>query len=130
EPPRPAYPVRRRPAGNRPGDDFNRRASWDDILIPHGWARVGGGRDEERWCRPGKDHGVSATTDHAGNGLLYVFSSNADPFEDSRGYSKFTAYALLNHEGDCSAAAAALRKQGYGRSGHRSNGTSREGGRS
>jgi hypothetical protein len=35
-------------------------------------------------------------------------------FEPGRGYSKFSAYALLNHAGDFSAAAADLAAQGYG----------------
>src|SRR5262249_10204383 len=47
---------------NRPGDDFNRRATWREILEPGGWkvARI---RDQVvHWTRPGKDDGVSATS--------------------------------------------------------------------
>ena len=44
---------------------------------------------------------------------LYVFSSNAHPFEPERAYRKFAAYALLNTGGDFSKAAMILARQGY-----------------
>lgn len=106
--------------GNRPGDDFNRRATWAEILEPHGWqvARTSG--DVTYWTRPGKDprHGCSATTgkcsSEAGGDLLYVFSANAGPLDNERAYSKFSALAVLNHGGDWSAAARELGEKGYG----------------
>jgi putative DNA primase/helicase len=101
--------------GQRPGDDFERRASWAEILQPHGWVLVGRRGEVEDWRRPGKDTGVSATVNYAASGLLYVFSTNAHPFEDGRGYSKFTAFAVLNHGGDYARAARALQAGGYGR---------------
>jgi putative DNA primase/helicase len=104
-----------RGALSRPGDDFNARGKWADVLTPHGWTFAGEYGDETRWCRPGKDGGVSATTNHGGCDLLHVFSSNADPFEADRWYTKFAAYALLNHGGDFEEAARDLRGQGYGR---------------
>jgi hypothetical protein len=102
--------------GGRPGDDFNSRASWAEILEPHGWHLTDvfdGGT--EHWCRPHKGGGISATVNYEGSDLLYVFSTSAEPFEERRGYTKFTAYAQLNHGGDFSAAAQTLRQQGYGR---------------
>jgi hypothetical protein len=71
------------------------------------------------WRRPRKDGaGWSATTgaceSKAGKQLFYVFSSNAAPFEAGTPYSKFGAYALLNHGGDFGAAAKALAGLGYG----------------
>ncbi len=99
----------------RPGDDFNARAEWSEILGPHGWTRRGRGSGEsDNWRRPGKDLGGSATTNHEGCGLLYVFSSNAAPFEENTGYSKFHAYALLEHDGDFHEAAQTLARRGYG----------------
>jgi Bifunctional DNA primase/polymerase, N-terminal len=59
-----------------PGDDFNARGNWPHILTKHGWTLVGEYGDEARWCRPGKDAGVSGTTNHSGCGLLHVFTSN------------------------------------------------------
>jgi hypothetical protein len=99
--------------GQRPGDLFNRLASWEEVLIPHGWEleRVIDG--EGYWRRPGKiGPGISATTNYAGSDLLYVFSTST-AFDSERGYNKFQAYTLLNHGGDFSAAARALVEQGY-----------------
>lgn len=98
--------------GVRPGDEFNRTAKWEDILTPAGWGRVGDISGKVLWRRPGKTAGVSATTGHctsetAGD-LLYVFSSNADPFEANTAFSKFAAHALLEHGGDFEKAAKAL----------------------
>jgi hypothetical protein len=42
-----------------------------------------------------------------------VFSSNAWPFEPQTAYSKFAAYALLEHHGDFRAAARLLALKGY-----------------
>jgi len=99
----------------RPGDDLNQRGDWAEILAPHGWQLEGDdGAQGEYWCRPGKSHGVSATVNHDGCNLLYVFSTAADPFDERTAYTKFHAYALLNHGGDFSAAAAALRAKGFG----------------
>jgi putative DNA primase/helicase len=107
----------------RPGDDFDARADWADILEPHGWTWNGPGSDSaDHWCRPGKASGTSATTNFAGSDLLYVFSSNADPFEQDTAYTKFCAYTLLEHSGDFTAAARALRAQGYGAAGSRRRG--------
>ena len=43
-----------------------------------------------------------------------MFSSSASPFDADGKYNKFSAYALLNHGGDYSAAARELANQGYG----------------
>jgi hypothetical protein len=97
-------------AGDRPGDEFNRRADPRDVLRRHGWTLVRGG-DNEYWRRPGKADGCSATLK---DGVFYVFSSNAAPFEPNRAYAPFAVYALLEHGGDFTAAALALSAQGYG----------------
>ncbi|WP_134324697.1 phage/plasmid primase, P4 family [Cumulibacter soli] len=103
--------------GKRPGDDFNERATWDDILTPHGWQkahRLGRGH---AWTRPGKHvrDGTSATTNQAADGVdrFYVFSSSTD-FDTETPYTKYAAYTLLNHGGDYKAAAKQLAKDGYG----------------
>ena len=105
----------RKPVGDRPGDDFNTRAKWSDILEPHGWSLEYSGGDQQYWCRPGKDRGISASTNHMGSDLLHVWSTNADPFEPDTSYSKFAAYGLLVHGGDFVAAARSLAGQGYGK---------------
>lgn len=104
-------------AGVRPGDDFCERATWEDILGPHGWTkafRMGSGYS---WRKPSKEGpGISATTGQSADGIdrLYVFSTSTE-FEPERPYNKFAAYALLEHGGDYSAAAAALAAAGYGK---------------
>lgn len=113
-PPRPVLPTT--PGRKRPGDDFNERAPWDGILVPHGW-RVHSERGQETfWTRPGKNvrDGHSASTGYSADGdRLYVWSS-ATPFEPETPYSKFAAYATLNHGGDHVAAARTLGNLGYG----------------
>jgi len=93
--------------GDRPGDLYNQRASWDEILTPHGWVAVYQRGEETYWRRPGKAQGISATTNFAGSDLLYVFSTST-VFEPEHGYPKFRAYAVLNHGQDYRAAARAL----------------------
>lgn len=101
----------------RPGDDFNTRATWGDILTPHGWRHVRTVGTTRMWAKPGKSGpGHSATTGHAGTGTedrLYVFSTETE-FDTERPYSKFAAHAVLNHNGDMAAAARQLRNDGYG----------------
>ena len=93
----------------RPGDDFSRRGDIRPTLRQHGWHQTRGGTNEH-WCRPGKDRGTSATLR---DGVFFVFSSNAQPFEQNTAYSLFAVYTFLEHGGDFSAAAVALRRQGY-----------------
>jgi hypothetical protein len=100
----------------KPGDDFNRKARWEDILEPNGWERAYENGDKAYWRKPGKKgRGISATSNYGDTDLLYVFSTSADPFEPDQAYTKFAAYALLDHGGDFSAAAGELAKQGFGK---------------
>jgi P4 family phage/plasmid primase-like protien len=95
----------------KPGDAFSAENSWEDILEPLGWVKAFSRGDVIFWTRPGKNEGVSATTGHCKG--LYVFSTSTS-FEPQRSYSKFGAYARLHHQGDHSAAARELGRQGYG----------------
>jgi putative DNA primase/helicase len=119
----PAEPVRSLPADVRggaelrPGDDFDARVSWDQILMPMGWQR--GIQETDGtiyWTRPGKDprDGYSATTGHAADrNRLWVFStSTVFPAEES--ITKFRAYSILRFNGDDSACASFLASQNYG----------------
>lgn len=99
--------------GLKPGEDFNRRGDVRALLENHGWRRLKSSSQGELWARPGADH-TSATL--FGDGSLYVFSTNAHPFEHERSYSPFAIFATLNHAGDYPAAAKALAAQGYGES--------------
>ncbi len=97
-----------------PGQDFERRGDWHEILKNAGWKVIRHRGDVTHWQRPGKDgKGISGTTGHCGD-KLYVFSSNAAPFSSQRVYNKFGAFAILEHGGNFSDAARALRKAGFG----------------
>lgn len=94
----------------RPGDDFNQRGDVREVLMKHGWTLVRPG-ENEHWCRPGKSVGTSATLKGSS---FYVFSTNADPFKPLASESPFGVFALLEHDGNFSKAARALRKLGFG----------------
>jgi hypothetical protein len=99
--------------GDRPGDDYNRRTTYADMLMElqsEGWA-VDAERDDRLYLRrPGKTEGSSATLFKSG--LFYVFSSNAAPFKEFASFSAFAVRAMLKHGGDYKAAARALGQQG------------------
>lgn len=95
-----------------PGDDFESKTDWADIL--DGWTLVHTRGRTRYWRRPGKDDGLSATTGHADDrDRLYVFSSSTR-FEPGVPYTKFGAYTVLRHGGDHAAAAKALAGAGFG----------------
>ena len=97
-----------------PGNDFIARGDIRPVLQKHGWTSGGVHPDgNEYWRRPGKTEDSNSAT--LKNGVFYVFSSNAEPFEPNRGYNIFSVYALLEHNGDYSKAVEALAKLGYGK---------------
>ena len=102
-------------AGIRPGDDYNQRTTWTDLLTPRGWTLAWTRGRLCGWTRPGKHprDGISATTGRNDADNLYVFSSSTE-FEPETPYDKFGAYALLEHGGNIAAAAKALAEAGYG----------------
>ncbi|WP_263170647.1 DUF927 domain-containing protein [Streptomyces sp. SCSIO ZS0520] len=108
--PRPAPP---RPDGSlRPGDDYEARTPWDEVL--RGVFRPLHTRGSETyWGWADGVGGVKATTGKNDADRLYVFATGSE-FQAEVPYSKFTAYALLHHGGDHRAAARALGAQGFG----------------
>jgi hypothetical protein len=106
------------PAGDRPGDHYNQQMTWPQILEPAGWTHVFDRGDVSYWRRPGKDRGISATTNYGGSDLFYPFTSST-LFDPEQAYNKFAAYAVLEHGGDFGQAALALSRQGYGDHDHR-----------
>ncbi|MCM2579516.1 bifunctional DNA primase/polymerase [Streptomyces meridianus] len=100
--------------GLRPGEDYEAKTDWADLLEPEGWTFVYQHGSTRYWRRPGKNRGVSATTGRASDrDRLYVFSTGTE-FVSETPYNKFGAYALLHHGGDYKQAASALRRQGFG----------------
>lgn len=104
--------------GTSPGDDYENKTTWPSILEPAGWRILFTHGRTTYWVRPGKDHGISATTGHAEDrDRLWVFSSSTEfPTEES--ITKFSAYAILNHGGDHAKAASKLRSDGHGTERH------------
>jgi hypothetical protein len=100
-------------AKDKPGDAFNESATWKEILEPIGWKIVFSNNGVIYWRRPGKDIGISATTGRNDGDNLFVFTTSTS-FEAEKPYSKFAAFAHLNHGGDFSAAAKELRSMGFG----------------
>jgi len=119
-PPPPLVPATRRPP--RPGvgrgggvaEVFNATTSWTQVLGPHGWTSPDPDPDADGacWRHPGASNPKSATIRY---GLLFVYSQ-ATQFEATEpgaphGYTRFRAYAVLQHGGDLAAAARALEAQ-------------------
>lgn len=108
--PKPLYSLR---GGPSIADEFAVKASWATILGVHGWHCLDADPDADgaRWLHPAATSKCSATIR---NGCLFVYSPNTafDPTEagNPRGYTKFRAYAILDHGGDMRAAARALQR--------------------
>ena len=98
---------------SRPGDHYNAESTWSDVLLPAGWQEMYTRDGVTYWQRPGKTVGISGTTNYADTDLFYVFTSSTE-FDPNTAYSKFGAYTVLEHDGDHSRAAAALRARGFG----------------
>jgi hypothetical protein len=103
--------------GTKVAERFNAAVSWVEVLGPHGWSCPDPDPDADgaRWRHPAASNPKSATIRH---GLLFVYSA-ATPFQPTEagaphGYSKFRAYAVLEHGGDLRAAARALRAEAGG----------------
>lgn len=107
--------------GARPGEHFEIETPWADILTPHGWTHHHQDHDGTHyWTRPGKNptEGWSASTGHAEDrDRLWVYSTSTE-FQAETPYTKFGAWALLNHGGDHTTAARALAKDGWGKEPH------------
>lgn len=107
------------PKGNRPGDDFNARATQAEVihlLERHGWQVAGGRGDVCDLTRPGKNtrDGASGTVGYCGQAGFYCFTSSAPPFEPETYYDPFGVFTLLEHGGDFVKATKALGEKGYG----------------
>lgn len=97
-----------------PGDDFNERAIWADILQPHGWKMLYEKNGQVEWQRPGStSKNGSARENWQGRDRLTVFT-NSDPLLPNGFYSKFAAYTFLNHGGNFKVATLELAKKGFG----------------
>lgn len=98
--------------GESPADWYTRARTWGDVLGRHGWHVVGGDgeSDGSAWRHPTATAPSSATIRH---GLLFAYTTSTaftpTTATDPHGYTRFAAYAVLDHGGDLSAAARAIR---------------------
>jgi len=100
--------------GIRPGEDYNERGDYEAVLERHGWTRAGTRGGRVMWRRPGKNKGISATTNYADSRLFWSFSTNSHPFEAEKSYTPMGVYTTLEHGGDYKEATKALAAMGYG----------------
>ena len=102
---------RDRPAGELlPGDDFEQRGTWHDVL-PSGWVRISSGGKCDSWSMHGAGGRKTADLYHESD-TLYIYDTDCPGSQ--RKLSKFSALAWLRHNGDFRAAAAELYAAGYG----------------
>lgn len=104
--------------GARVGDDFNQRADWMlDVL--DGWKIVSRNGPRTLVLRPGDTDSKQSGNimDIEGKGSLLYLHSTSTILPAEQGMQKFTAYTLLHHGGDYTAAAKQLRSEGYGKTG-------------
>lgn len=96
-------------SSDKPGDLYNQKSGIEDetrgILQTAGWVNV----RADKWRRPGKKDGISASLSVVkGMLLFYCFSSNGFPFEGGKAYTPFQVLSLVNFNGNFSDAARSL----------------------
>lgn len=103
------------PDMGRPGDIFNALATWEDILYPLGWTKVGNANRNgiQYWRRPGKKDGVSASTNWKGYDLFFPFTTSVGELNQLKGYTKFNLLATLKYNGDYQRTAKELVIENY-----------------
>jgi replicative DNA helicase len=93
-------------------DWYSAHTSWNDLLGPAGagWVLVDGDGDTDgsKWRHPTATASSSCSIRH---GCLFVYTPNTDFDEttdaEPNGYTRFRAWAILEHDGDLKAAARA-----------------------
>lgn len=102
-------------SGTKPGDDFNKRVSWHDLLLDDGWQFIR--KTGYGWIlrRPGKMRGEGSATLWDSTGNLFIFSTEAPyPLQARRHYSKWAYFTYTRHNGDFTASAKDLSAKGFG----------------
>lgn len=120
QPERIPAPRPERPAGAPPSvaEDFNGRSSWTDTwFTEQGWQVHHHEGAEVYWTRPGKERsdGHSASTGYRDGeqDCLYIWSTSTS-LPAQTPLTKFMVFAHYRFNDDRSAAARALRRDGYG----------------
>lgn len=96
-------------------EKFNAEYDVVKLLEKHGWKVKGQSGETIYLIRPGSKSGEAhATYNHGGHRLLYIFSSNSEPFESDRGYTVFGVYSMIEHAGNNKEAFKEIVRLGYG----------------
>lgn len=98
-----------------PWEDYNRRGIDDMMnrLQNHGWTVVAAKGERTIFKRPGKTESKTSGDYHWGQNLFTVFTTSS-VFEPLKGYRPAAVFAMLEHNGDFTAAAKQLSALGYG----------------
>ena len=97
--------------GSTPWGDYNDRVRLLDLLEQEGWTSTGQRGNKVFVKRPG-----DSTATNSGNildSLLWVWSTSTN-LPSEKALTAFDVYKYLHHNGDGTAAARELRRQGYG----------------
>jgi hypothetical protein len=95
----------------RPGDDFNARADFAQLLTEEGWSLVHSAGERDFYRRPNKGEGVSGNLKA---NVFYNHSTSVGNLPAGKAFTPFTFYTHTKHGGDYKAAAKALALGGYG----------------
>lgn len=100
--------------GQSPFEEYNERGDVPALLEKHGWKRKRTSGSRIHFKRPGETDSPIAANFDTRRRIFYVFSTST-VFEAERGYNPTQVFAILEHNGDYSAASKDLFGQGYGR---------------
>lgn len=101
----------------RPGDEYDKKATWEEILVPRGWSRSSRSsyNGQQLWVRPGKDgrNEVSARTGMGEKGDRFFCWSSSAGIPANTLLTKFGLLAHLDFGGSFKDCAKWLAQNGY-----------------
>lgn len=95
----------------RPGDDFNARVDFAQLLAEEGWSWVHSAGERDFYRRPNKGEGVSGNLK---SNVFYNHSTSVGNLPAGKAFTPFAFYTHTKHGGDYKAAAKALASENYG----------------
>lgn len=102
---------------NNIADDFNLNGEIESVLIAHGWRFAGVKGTNNRYTRPGKDHGISGNY-CTQRKLFYVWSTDPQTglqIDKCRAFNNWAVFRELECNGDNKETAKRLLKLGFGK---------------